>query len=272
MIIKSIVVLFFIYLIYAGIFFFLQRKLIYPTSVIPASELLTENGQYEKYFIRSGESKVEVLFFSAKDNKGQGQPLLIIAHGNASLIDYWTDLLDKPLEMGLNILLVEYPGYGRSTGTPSQQSITDVFIKAYDQFAKDERVDKNRIVFFGRSLGGGVVCSLAKHREPAALILSSTFSSIRSFTSQYFLPGFLASDPYDNLALIEEYTGPLMLVHGTADKTIPIAHSRKLKSVHPHAFWLTYNTDHNNTPPNWDNFWGEVNSFLIQAGIFQNEV
>ncbi len=268
MIIKSIVVLIFVYLIYAGIFFFLQRKLIYPTSVIPYSELQVKDGLYEKYFIQAAEGRVEALFFPAKNMEGQPQPLLIIAHGNASLIDFWTDLLDNPLEMGFNVLLVEYPGYGRSTGTPSQESITDVFIKAYDQFARDERVDKKRIVFLGRSLGGGVVCSLAKQREPAAMILSSTFSSVRSFTGQYFLPGFLARDPYDNLTVIKDYTGPLMLVHGTADKTIPIAHSKKLKSVHPHAFWLTYNTDHNNTPPNWNNFWSEVNSFLIQAGIF----
>lgn len=265
--VKLILVPLFLYFIYAGIFFLFQRKVIYPTSFIPVSNLPTRESSFEKYVISSGANSVEAFFFPAKGSEKRKRPLMIIAHGNASLIDFWVDLLDLPQKMGINILLVEYPGYGRSTGKPSQQSITAVFVKAYDRFLVDKRVDATRIVFLGRSLGGGVACSLARMRTPAALILCSTFTSVRSFTGQYFLPGFLASDPYDNLDFLSRYSGPLMLVHGTQDRTIPINHSEKLRETRPDAFWVTYRSDHNNTPPDWNDFWTKVGKYLKQSGI-----
>jgi fermentation-respiration switch protein FrsA (DUF1100 family) len=267
MIIKIFTGLFTFYFLYAALFYLLQRKLIYPLSFIPESFVSTDSNKFEKHFISLDESSVEAFFFPAKNSDLQKQPLMIIAHGNASLIDYWIELLDKPLEMGINVLLVEYPGYGRSDGTPTQQSITDIFIKAYDLFAQDKRVDAQRIIYLGRSLGGGVVCSLAKQRPPAAMILSSTFTSVRSFARQYFLPGFLASDPYDNLDFIKTYNGPLMLVHGTQDRTIPFSHSQKLLESSPDAFFVSYQSDHNNTPPDWNDFWDKVHTFLLQHGL-----
>jgi len=267
MIIKIFAALFTFYILYMVLFYLLQRKLIYPVSFIPEPAALIINNTFEKHIISSGNNKSEVIFFPVKESTVKKQPLLIIAHGNASLIDYWIDLLDKPQEMGINVLLVEYPGYGRSTGNPTQQSITDIFIKAYDQFAVHERVDETRIIFLGRSLGGGVVCSLAENRIPAALILSSTFTSVRSFSNQYFLPGFLARDPYDNFNFLKKYKGPLMLVHGTFDQTIPISHSQKLMEARPDAFFVKYQSDHNNTPPNWNDFWNKVDRFLKQNGI-----
>ncbi|NOG47493.1 MAG: alpha/beta hydrolase [Calditrichaeota bacterium] len=259
------------YCIYAVFFFFFQRKLIYPVYYI---QHVTEPQfhKFEKSRISFDENEVDAWFFPVSKSDTSKAPLIIIAHGNASLIDHWVDFLDRPNQMDVNVLLIEYPGYNRSTGYPTQQSITAVFVKAYDIFSKDKRVDRDKIIFLGRSLGGGVVCSLAKERKPAALILSSTFTSVRSFASQYFLPGFLARDPYDNLGFLENNKIPLMLVHGSRDRTIPIEHSEKLKAARPDAFFVTYESDHNNTPPDWNDFWYKVQKFLKQHRLLYNEV
>ncbi len=272
MIMKLFFWLFTFYLLYAALFYFFQRKLIYPVSFIPELDISTNSNRFEKYFITSENYNVEAFFFPAKAGSIQKQPLMIIAHGNATLIDFWIDFLDKPVDMGINVLLVEYPGYGRSSGKPSQQLITDIFVKALDQFSKDKRVDAKRIIFFGRSLGGGVVCSLARQRIPAALILSSTFTSVSSFAGQYFLPGFLARDPYDNLGFLKKYSGPLMIIHGNNDRTIPISHSEKLLEIRPDAIFVNYHSDHNNTPPDWDDFWNKVNHFLSVNNILTEKV
>ena len=82
--------------------------------------------------------------------------MVIFAHGNGELIDYWPDELKKFNDFGLGVLLVEYPGYGRSDGTPTQKSISEAFEAAYDMLVSRPDVDAERIILFGRSVGGGV--------------------------------------------------------------------------------------------------------------------
>lgn len=268
---KVLLSLAFLYILYAFLFFLFQRKLIYPVSFIPDYPLNVENQSFEKHFIKHENSNVEAWYFPAINNAGGKSPLLIVAHGNATLIDYWLDFLETPLQMGLAVLLVEYPGYGRSAGSPSQKSITDVFEKAYDIFSKKAEIDSERIIYLGRSLGGGVVCSLARERMPAAIILNSTFTSVKSFAAGYGLPGFLARDPYNNDEFLKSYSGPLMLIHGRMDATIPFAHAQKLHAIRPDAHFIEYNSDHNNTPPDWDDFWKKVQGFLIQYRLIKQE-
>ena len=80
---------------------------------------------------------------------------------NGELIDFWPHELKKLNRLGIGVLLVEYPGYGRSNGSPSQKNITEAFTGAYDMLVTRPDVDPSRIVLFGRSLGGGAVCILA---------------------------------------------------------------------------------------------------------------
>ena len=72
------------------------------------------------------------------------------------------------------------PGYGRSAGSPSEKSITEAFLAAYDAITTRDDVDPSQVILFGRSLGGGAVCALSKYRPIKALILMSTFTSVRS--------------------------------------------------------------------------------------------
>jgi pimeloyl-ACP methyl ester carboxylesterase len=103
------------------------------------------------------------------------RPLVIFAHGNGEVIDYWTEALDGFRERNVGVLLVEYPGYGRSGGTPSEGSIGAALVAAYDRIVTDSRVDRARIVGFGQSLGGGAICLLARRRPLAAAARHGTF-------------------------------------------------------------------------------------------------
>jgi len=94
---------------------------------------------------------------------------MIVGHGNAELIDFCQIDFEPFTYLGLGVLLVEYPGYGRSEGTPSQKSITETFVKAYDTIAARKDVDTEKIILFGRSVGGSAVCALSLERPSAAL-------------------------------------------------------------------------------------------------------
>src|SRR4051812_32502086 len=77
-------------------------------------------------------------------------PLLIHAHGNGELIDFWADSFTMLRGAGIHVLLVEFPGYGRSAGAPSEPSVTAALVAAYDKVVTDPRVDARRVVGYGR--------------------------------------------------------------------------------------------------------------------------
>jgi fermentation-respiration switch protein FrsA (DUF1100 family) len=173
------------------------------------------------------------------------------------------------LERGLSLLLVEYPGYGRSAGKPSQRGIETVMMAAYDRLVARPDVDRTRIIAYGRSLGGGAACILAANRPIAALILQSSFISTREFAVQYWLPGILVRDPFDNEAVVQDYHGPILIMHGIGDKLIPVTHAKRLLQSAPNATLITYPCGHNDCPPSWDQFWLDVSAFLRQVGVIE---
>jgi len=162
---------------------------------------------------------------------------------------------------------VEYPGYGRSAGSPSQKSITQTFLAAYDALSNRKDVDPSRIILFGRSLGGGAVCALAARRPSAALILMSTFTSARAFAKRYLAPSFLVRDPFDNLAVVKNYPAPVLILHGRRDTVIPFSHGVELHRAARQGTLIAYEAGHNDCPPDWKVFWRHVRSFLRENKI-----
>jgi fermentation-respiration switch protein FrsA (DUF1100 family) len=160
-------------------------------------------------------------------------PLVLFAHGNAELIDHWAREFAPPRAWGLSVLLVEYPGYGRSSGRPSQASIGAAMGAAYDWGARQAGVDPQRIVAWGRSLGGGAACVLAGERELAALVLESTFTSVRDMARGLSLPALRLQDPFDNLAAVRRFRGPILLLHGTRDEIVSKTHADALHDAAP---------------------------------------
>jgi hypothetical protein len=158
-------------------------------------------------------------------------PLLLYAHGNGELIDHWARAFEPVREWGVSVLLVEYPGYGRSSGAPSETSIREALVAAYDWAVAQPEIDGARILGHGRSLGGGAICALSRERRLAALVLESTFSSFRSMARRFGIPGFLVRDPFDNLAAVRAFAGPVLLLHGARDSLIAPWHARALQGA-----------------------------------------
>lgn len=272
-IIKYIGVAFIFYIAYCCLLFLIQRQIIYPRNLIPSLPSSTQKiPGLEKIWLDTSFGKVESwLLRPAMENPSAPIPAVIFAHGNGELIDFWPDELKSFTRFGLALLLVEYPGYGRSAGKPSQESITETFIAAYDALTARKEIDGSRIVLFGRSLGGGAVCALAAQRPSRALILMSTFTSVRSFAVRYMVPGFFARDPFDNLTLVKSYSGPILFLHGKYDGVIPFRHSVALHKAAKNSQLIAYDAGHNDCPPNWNDFWQHMQSFLREIEIIDRK-
>lgn len=261
-----------LYLAYCFLLFLFQRQIMFPRSHIPVpSEMAKNVPGLEKIWLPTSYGKVEAWFIPPVTNTAtEPAPAVIFAHGNAELIDFWPEELKNFTRLGIGLLLVEYPGYGRSDGTPSQKSIIEAFLAAYDALVSRKDVDPSRIVLFGRSLGGGAVCALAAERPSAALILMSTFTNARSLASKFLVPGFLVRDPFDNLTVVSSYSGPVLIIHGRDDSLIPYKNGVALHRVARRGKMVTYDCRHNDCPPSWDIFWRDARAFLQHAGIIEN--
>ncbi len=253
-----------LYAIGVAIMYLLQRDILFPRQYTdPHPSAGVGIADLEKLWIESEEGPVESWFLPGEGvHHNHPGPVVLFAHGNAELIEYWPDMLAKYRKMGVSLFLPEFRGYGRSAGIPSEKAITEDFIKFYDLLVDRPDVDVKRIVFHGRSMGGGAVCALAAYRKPQALILQSTFTSIADMSWKFYIPGFVVEETFDNLAVVKELDIPILIIHGKQDDLIPFQHAEKLYQASRHAELIAYDCDHNTCPPDWEVFWQDIRSFL----------
>jgi pimeloyl-ACP methyl ester carboxylesterase len=256
-----------LYVVYCGGMFLFQRQFIYPRHLVPLPPATDAAGRFESEWVDTDFGRVETWYLKAAAADSRPGPAVIFAHGNGELIDYWPQELSPLAARGIGVLLVEYPGYGRSEGAPTQERIREVFTRAYDRLAAQPEVDRERIVLIGRSLGGGAACDLALKRPAAALVLLSTFTSLRTYAVRYLAPGFLIRDPFDNLAAVQQYAGPVLVAHGRFDMVAPFGHGRELSAAAHRGRLIAYDAGHNDCPPDWAVFREDLEGFLRGEGI-----
>ncbi len=150
---------------------------------------------------------------------------LLYLHGNyedlGSIADYIPGLVDA----GYAVFAVDYRGYGLSGGRSTERTSYDDAVLAYDYMRTELGIPADRIVAFGYSLGGGPAVELARMRPVAGLVLQGAFvSAYRVRTGIPLYPG----DKFNNLSKMAELRRPVMIIHGTADGTVPFWHGRRL--------------------------------------------
>lgn len=186
----------------------------------------------EHTWLETPGGRVEAFFLSPEPPVEGSRPLVVYAHGNGELVDFWIPEFAPLRSAGVSVLLVEYPGYGRSSGQPSESSIQDALAAGYDWARAQPGVDPTRIVGYGRSLGGGAICALGRVRSLAALVLESTFTSIQDMATERFgVPRFLAPSGFENLAFVSSYGSPILLLHGEDDQLVPPSQARRLAAA-----------------------------------------
>ncbi|HYL71302.1 MAG TPA: alpha/beta fold hydrolase, partial [Candidatus Dormibacteraeota bacterium] len=257
-----------VYALYLGGLFFLQDRFIYPGRSIPVAPQAPSAAGVEVLKLAIPGGTVEALLLPATaESAAAPTPVMIFAHGNGEVIDYWVKSLDGFRELGIAVLLVEYPGYGRSVGSPSEVSVRAALAAAYDRIAADPRVDRTRIFGFGMSLGGGAICALASERPLRALILQSTFTSLDSFTQHFFAPAFLLRSHFNNLATVTRFPGPVLVIHGRSDGIIPWQQGARLAAAAAHSTFRLYECAHVCWDPERLPFWRDATDVLVSAGI-----
>lgn len=189
--------------------------------------------------------------------------LIIYAHGNGELIDMRATEFSQLRAAGYAVMQVEYPGYGRSEGSPSEESLTASLVAAYDWAISSGGFDAKKIVGYGRSLGGGAIAQLAARRSLAALVLQSTFVNLEDVVMAYGVPRAMLLNHFDTGTVLRGYAGPVLVLHGTTDRVFPSSNAETLAKLARRAAIHLENCGHNDCPPQWELVLG----FLGENGV-----
>ncbi len=180
----------------------------------------------------------------------QAQGTLLFFHGNAGNISHRLDSINIFHQLGLNIFIIDYRGYGNSEGKPTELGTYRDAEAAWTYLTHTLGQKSSDIIIFGRSLGGAIASWLATQHTPRALILESSFSSARSI-GHHFYP-MLPIDQiirfnYDTQSHVEKISCPVLIAHSPDDDIIPYEEGRKIFAAasEPKTF-LKLRGDHNN--------------------------
>jgi fermentation-respiration switch protein FrsA (DUF1100 family) len=185
-------------------------------------------------------------FFSRSD------PLatLLFCHGNAGNISHRLENVRYLVEAGLQVLLFDYRGYGRSTGEPSEAGLYRDAEVAWNHMVGRQDAAGAPHVIFGRSLGGAVAIDLASRVAADGLIVESTFTSIQTLARLIF-PFPVPNLPvkYDSLSKVKKLKIPLLAIHGMRDELIPYQDGKALfdAAPEPKAWYPIPGAGHNDT-------------------------
>lgn len=273
-------VLVLIYAAWCGLLYFKQDSMMFPRHLTgpaeagppPGVECLWIEADDGGAALQSGRGanslktgRVEAWFFPPPVT-GRDAPLLVFFHGSGELIDHGLALAEAWRERGYAVLLPEYRGYGRSSGTPSQRHIVADALRFIEAAAARDGIDLSRTVLHGRSLGGAVAAQVAAKLSPppAAVIVESGFPSAAAFATRFLAPPLLVKNPFHTADALATFGGPVLLLHGREDEIIPAREGRRLHDLVPGSLYHELAGGHNDFPAEPEQYWRVIEAFLTR--------
>ncbi len=171
-------------------------------------------------------------------------------HGNAENISHICSSVQALHQLGCSVLVLDYRGYGRSTGKPTEDGLYRDAEAAWRYLTEVRGVPPKRIVLMGRSLGGAVVIDLATRHTPGALVVECTFPSVVDIARRLYpyLPvGLLCRDRFDSLKKVPQVRCPKLFFHGTYDGLVPLEDARRLFAAAPEPKHFIETPGHHNS-------------------------
>jgi pimeloyl-ACP methyl ester carboxylesterase len=244
----------------------LQDSLLYHPVASPRALPAAPRGWNVESLALERPGGVELRGWLVKPPGVSATPLVYFG-GNGEEISWLIPVSDR---LGNHALaLVNYRGYGDSTGRPSEAALLADAVALVDALRARSDIDGDRVALMGRSLGAGVAVHVASVRAVERVVLVSPYDSIAAVAATHFpaaLVRVVVSDRYDSASLAPAVRAPLLVIVAGNDDIIPVAHSRRL-----HALWggpkqwLELRHAGHNDLQDYDEYWQAIAAFLGAA-------
>lgn len=218
------------YLVLSLLLYFLQDYFLFkPEKLPPGFQFYYENQETEEYNIETRDgATINGLRFKAKDPKG----VVFYLKGNSKSIKGWGKFAVDFTRHGYDVIMVDYRGFGKSTGRRTQKAVKRDMQVIYNKIK--EKVSEKYIILYGRSLGSGFATKLASMNNPKMLILDAPYYSLSKVAKKYipFMPlSLLIKFPMPTYKWLKYVNCPIHIIHGTDDHLIPYKTSVKLSRI-----------------------------------------
>ena len=219
---------------------FIYYPMRYPQGVW---ELQKKFGAQERWFRAADGTKLNAWWFPKPDARFA----TLFLHGNAGNVTHRIDHAEAILEAGSAFLVLDYRGYGKSQGRPSERGLYKDADAAYADLVQLGYAP-DRIIVHGESLGTAVAADLAARKPCAGIVLESPLMSagkVAATVLPFLGPLFIRG--YDTYGKISDVRSPLLVIHGEADEIVPFSQGRAVfEAAHqPKQFWAVPRASHN---------------------------
>ncbi|GHC52008.1 alpha/beta hydrolase [Ulvibacter litoralis] len=220
------------YIVISVLLYYLQDYFLFKPEKLPKDfQFLYENQVVEEYNIETRDGAIiNGLHFKVENPKG----VVLYLKGNSKSIKGWGKFAVDFTRHNYDVIMVDYRGFGKSTGKRSQKAIKRDLQFIYNTIK--EEVSEKYIILYGRSLGSGFATKLASMNNPKLLILDAPYYSLTKVTKRYmpFMPlSLIIRYPMPTYKWLKYVKCPIRIVHGTDDKLISFKTSIKLSQIKP---------------------------------------
>jgi len=211
-------------LLLVGLFFF-QEKIIFQSKKLDKNFTYSFDKEFEEINLKTEDSSIiNALHFKVKDSKG----IILYFHGNKGSLERWGNIASTFTDYGYDVFVLDYRGYGKSTGKRNEKKLYDDALLCYNYIKKS--YSENNIILYGRSLGGTFATYIAAKHKPKKLILEAPFYNLANTANFHypFSPIFLLKYKFPTNEYIPEVTCSVTIFHGTKDNITPYKGGKKL--------------------------------------------
>jgi len=225
-------VVFVIYIVVSVLLYYLQDYLLFkPEKLDKDFQYFYDNQEVEEYNIGTRDGAlINGLHFKVKKPKG----VVLYLKGNSKSMKGWGKFAVDFTRHSYDVIMVDYRGFGKSTGRRTQKAIKNDLQLIYNKIRG--KVEEKYIILYGRSLGSGFATKLASTNEPRMLILDAPYYSLSKVTARYapFMPmSLILKYPIPTYKWLRYVECPIHIIHGTNDTLIPFKSSVKLSKIKP---------------------------------------
>ncbi len=220
-----------VFLLFVGLVRYVESKSIfYPGGVLRSVFMNTDFSPENVFFLSAGRYKLHGWFV-----EGATEKIILFFHGNAGNISDRFEKIQMFRQLGHSIFIIDYRGYGRSEGRPTEKGMYLDAQGAYDYLVQEKNVNPKNIIVYGASLGGAAAIDLASKNLVGAVIADSTFSNAKDMAKRFypFIPSFLLGVKLDSIGKVKDVTVPKLFIHSGDDEIIPIKLGQKLFKAAP---------------------------------------